>query len=69
MAVKQNKLALPPLDSKCFLLFNGIWKVSYGHKDDVEIAFLEYIYMKTDWVNSYIETDSSSPEFQLQDRG
>ena len=65
MTVKQNKLALSPFDSKLFLLFFGISTVPFGHKAADENAFLEDIYMDTEWANSYCETDNSSPEFQL----
>ena len=39
------------------------------HKDAEENAFLEDIYMDTEWANSYIKTDNSSPDFQLPDWG
>ena len=63
MTVKQNKLALSPFDSKCFLLFGGISTVRFGHKATKDNAFLEDIYKETDWANSYNETDNSLPEF------
>ena len=69
MTVKQNKLTLSPFDSKQFLLFDGILTVPYGHKATEENAFLEDIYMDTEWANSYNETDNSSPDFQLPDWG
>ena len=69
MTVKQNKLALSPFDSKRFLLFDGISTVPFGHKAAEEIAFLEDIYMDTEWANSYNETDNSSPDFTLPDWG
>ena len=69
MTVKQNKLALSPFDSKRFHLFGGISTVPFGHKAAEDNAFLEDIYMDTDWANSYDETDNSSPEFQLPDWG
>ena len=69
MTVKQNKLALSPFDSKRFLLFDRISTVPFGHTAEVEKAFLEDIYMDTEWANSYNEIDNSSPEFQLPDWG
>ena len=69
MTVKQNKLALSPFDSKRFLLFDGISTVPFGHKAAEENAFLEDIYMDTEWANSYNETDNSSPDFTLPDWG
>ena len=69
MTRKQNKLALSPFDSKRFLLFDGISTVPFGHKAAEENAFLEDIYMDTEWTNSYNETDNSSPDFQLPDWG
>ena len=69
MTVKQNKLALSPFDSKRFLLFDGISTVPFGHKTAEENAFLEDIYMDTEWANSYNETDNSSPDFTLPDWG
>ena len=69
MTVKQNKLALSPFDSKRFLLFDGISTVPYGHKAGDENAFLEDIYMDTEWANSYNESDNSSPDFQNPDWG
>ena len=69
MIVKQNKLALSPFDSKHFLLFDGISTVPFGHKAAEENAFLEDIYMDTEWANSYNETDNSSPDFTLPDWG
>ena len=69
MTVKQNKPTLPPFDSKRFLLFDGISTVPFGHKAADEKAFLEDIYMDTEWANSYNETDNSSPDFQLPDWG
>ena len=69
MTVKQNKLALSPFDSKRFLLFDGISTVHFGHKAAEENAFLEDIYMDTEWANSYNETDNSSPDFTLPDWG
>ena len=53
MTVKQNKLALSPFDSKRFLSFDGISSVHFGHKAVEENAFLENIYMDTEWANSY----------------
>ena len=41
----------------------------FGHKAAEENAFLEDIYMDTEWANSYNETDNSSPDFQLPDWG
>ena len=69
MTVKQNKLAISPFDSKRFLLFDGISTVPFGHKAVEENAFLEDIYMDTEWANSYNETDNSSHEFRLPDCG
>ena len=69
MTVKQNKLALSPFDSKCFLLFDGISTVPFGHKAAEENAFIEDIYLDTEWANSYNETDNSSPDFTLPDWG
>ena len=69
MTVIQNKLALSPFDSKRFLLFGGISTVPFGHKAAEENAFVEDIYMDTEWANSYNESDSSSPDFQLPDWG
>ena len=69
MTVKQNKRALSSIDSKRFLIFDGILTVPFGHKAGEEIVFLEDIYMDTECSNSYNETDNSSPEFQLQDWG
>ena len=69
MTLKQNKLALSPFDSKRFLLFDEISTVPFGHKAAEENAFLEDIYMDTEWANSYNETDNSSPDFQLPDWG
>ena len=69
MTVKQNKLALSPFDSKRFLLFDGISTVPFGHNAAEESAFLEDIYMETEWANSYNETDNCSPDFQLPDWG
>ena len=69
MTVKQNKLALSPFDSKRFLLLDGISTVPFGHKAAEENAFLEDIYMDTEWANSYNETDNSSPDFTLPDWG
>ena len=69
MTVKQNKLALSPFDSKRFLLFDGISTVPFDHKAAEENAFLEDIYMDTEWANSYNETDNSSPDFTLPDWG
>ena len=39
----------------------------FGHKTAEENAFLEDIYMDTEWANSNHETDNSSPGFQLPD--
>ena len=58
MTVKQNKLAISSFDSKSFLLFDGISTVPFGHKAAEENAFLEDIYMVTEWANSYNETDN-----------
>ena len=69
MTVKQNKLALSSFDSKRFLVFDGISTVPFGHKAAEEKAFLEDIYMDTQWANSHNEIDSSSPDFQLPDWG
>ena len=69
MTVKQNKLALSPFDSKRFLLFDEISTVPFGHKAAEENAFLEDIYMDTEWANSYNETDNSSPDFTFPDWG
>ena len=69
MTVKQNKLALSPFDSKRFLLVDGITTMPFGHKAAEANAFLEDIYMDTEWANSYNETDNSSPDFQLPDWG
>ena len=69
MTVKQNKLALSPFDSKYFLLFDGSSTVPFDHKATEKNAFLEDIYMETEWANSYNETDNSSSEFQLTDWG
>ena len=69
MTVKQNKLALSPFDSKRFLFFDGILTVSFGHKAAEENAFLEGIYMDTEWPNSHNETDNNSPEFEHPDWG
>ena len=69
MTVKQNKLALSPFESKRFLLFGRISKVPFYHIAAKQNAFLENIYMDTEWANSYNEADNSSPEFQLQDWG
>ena len=69
MTVKQNKLALSPFDSKRFLLFDGILTVPFGHKAAEKNAFLEDIYRDTEWANSYNESDSRSPDFQLPDWG
>ena len=41
----------------------------FGHKAAEENAFLEDIYMDTEWANSYNETDNSSPDFTLPDWG
>ena len=41
----------------------------FGHKAAEENAFLEDIYMDTEWANSYNETDNSSTDFQLPDWG
>ena len=41
----------------------------FGHKAAEENAFLEEIYMETEWANSYKETDNSSPDFQRPDWG
>ena len=69
MTVKQNKLALSPFDSKRFLLFDGTLTVPFGHKAADENAFLEDIYMDTEWANPYNETDNSSPDLQNPDWG
>ena len=69
MTVKQNKLALSPFDSKRFLLFDGISTVPFGYKAALENAFLEDIFMDTEWANSYNETDNTSRDFTLLDRG
>ena len=69
MTVKQNNFALSPFDSKRFLLFDRISTVPFGHKAAEENAFLDDLYMDTGWANSYNETDNSSPDFQLPDRG
>ena len=52
-----------------FILFDGILTVPFGHKAAAEKAFLEDIYMYTEWANSCNETDNSSPELQLPDWG
>ena len=41
----------------------------FVHKAAKEIAFLEDIYMETEWANSYNETDNSLPAFRLPDCG
>ena len=69
MTVKQNKLALSPFDSKRFLLFEENFDSALWHKAAEENAFLEDIYMDTEWANSYNETDNSSLDFQLPDWG
>ena len=69
ITVKQNKLAISPFDLKRFLLFDGISTVPFDHKATEKNAFLEDIYMDTEWAKSYNETDNSSPELQLPDWG
>ena len=69
MTVKQKKFALSSVDTKRFLIFDGILTVPFGHKAAEENAFLEDIYRDTEWANSYNEADNSSPEFQLPDWG
>ena len=63
--MKQKQLALSLFDSKRFLLFDGVSTVSIGNKAAEENAFLEDIYMDTEWANSINKTDNSSPEIQL----
>ena len=52
ITVEQNKLALPPFDSKRFILFDG---VAFQNKN-----------MDTEF-NSYDEADNRSPEIHLPD--
>ena len=65
MTVKQKKLALSLFDSKRFLFFDETLTMPFDHKAAKENAFLEVIYMETEWANSYNETDNSFPDFQL----
>ena len=67
MTVTQNKLALSPIDSKRFHFFDGNLTVLFGHNAAEENAFLEDIYMDTEWANSCNETYNSSVEFHLPD--
>ena len=66
MTVKQNKLAISPFDLKRFLFFDGISTVPFDHKAAEKTAFLEDIYMDTEWAKSYNELITVRPNFNFR---
>ena len=66
MTVKQNKLALSPIDSKHFLLFDEISTVPFDHKATEKDAFLENIYMAPSGPTQTMKLITVCPNFNFR---
>ena len=63
ITVEQNKLALSPIDSKRFILFEGVATVPFGDKVAEETEFLENTNMDTELADSSMKLITLRPNF------